>query len=75
MATRVGNFPETVRDGVDGLICEPGDVDDLERALRTLYEPGRLARLRAAVRSDGFADSWRAYLDTLYALAGSEVVH
>jgi glycosyltransferase involved in cell wall biosynthesis len=75
VATRVGNFPETVRDGVDGLICEPGDVDDLERALRTLYEPGRLARLRAAVRSDGSADSWRAYLDTLYALAGSEVVH
>ena len=74
VATRVGNFPETVRDGVDGLLCEPGDVDDLERALRVLYEPGRLARLRSGVGSCESADTWRTYLDTLYALAGSELV-
>ncbi len=74
VATRVGNFPDTVRDGVDGLLCAPGDVDDLERALRALYEPGRLARLRAGVGSGESADTWRTYLDTLYALAGSELV-
>lgn len=74
VVTRVGNFADTVRDGVDGLICEPGDVDDLERALRALYEPGRLAQLRAAVRTGESEHTWRVYLDTLYALAGVEVV-
>ena len=74
VATRVGNFPDTVRDGVDGLLCAPGDVGDLERVLRALYDPGRLARLRAGVGSCDSVDTWRTYLDTLYALAGSELV-
>ncbi|MFD0851275.1 glycosyltransferase, partial [Actinomadura adrarensis] len=33
IATRVGGFPDQVRDGVDGLICEPGDVGSLTDAL------------------------------------------
>lgn len=73
VVTRVGNFPEVVTDGVDGLICEPGDVDDLERALRVLYEPGRLARLHVAVSSTGAEDVWRTYLETLSALANAEI--
>jgi glycosyltransferase involved in cell wall biosynthesis len=73
VATRVGNFPDTIRDGVDGLLCAPGDVDALERALRALYQPGRLGELRAGVRSREPDDVWRTYLDTLYALAGATV--
>lgn len=69
VATRVGNFPDVVTDGVDGLICAPGDVADLERALRELYRPGRLAALRAGVRPADPEPVWRAYLDTLSALA------
>ncbi|HWN31363.1 MAG TPA: glycosyltransferase family 4 protein [Pseudonocardia sp.] len=65
VATRVGNFPDAVRHGVDGLLCEPGDVDDLAAALRRLYEPGQLDRLRAAVRPAETESSWRNYLDTL----------
>ena len=29
VATRVGNFPDTITDGVDGLLCAPGDEVDL----------------------------------------------
>jgi glycosyltransferase involved in cell wall biosynthesis len=68
VVTRVGNFPDVVTDGVDGLVCAPGDVDDLVRALRELYRPGRLAALRAAVWPTDAEPVWRDYLDTLLAL-------
>jgi glycosyltransferase involved in cell wall biosynthesis len=70
VATRVGNFPETVRDGVDGLLCSPGEVLDLAGALRSLYEPGRLAALRAGVRPADAEGSWRTYVAALWTLAG-----
>jgi glycosyltransferase involved in cell wall biosynthesis len=69
VATRVGNFPETVRDGVDGLLCAPDDVIDLARALRALYEPGRLRMLRSGVRPADAEASWRHYLDALSSIA------
>lgn len=69
VATRVGNFPETVRDGVDGLLCAPGDVADLARALRALYEPGRLPQLRAGVQPAQEEPVWQRYLATLSSLA------
>lgn len=65
VATRVGNFPEEVDDGVDGLLCAPGDVADLARALRELYSPGCLAALEAAVRTADGERAWQAYLNTL----------
>ncbi len=65
VATRVGNFPDVVTDGVDGLLCAPGDVDDLERALRQLYRPGRLVALRAGVRPADPDPVWRDYLAAL----------
>ncbi|HEX4362023.1 MAG TPA: glycosyltransferase family 4 protein [Pseudonocardia sp.] len=71
VVTRVGNFPDVVTDGVDGLLCTPGDVDDLVRALRELYRPGRLAALRTGVRPPESELVWRDYLATLAALAGS----
>jgi D-inositol-3-phosphate glycosyltransferase len=70
VATRVGNFPETVRDGVDGVLCSPGDVIDLARALRSLYEPGRLVALRSGVRPADAEAIWRYYIAALWSLAG-----
>ncbi|GAA5129617.1 glycosyltransferase family 4 protein [Pseudonocardia adelaidensis] len=70
VATRVGNFPETVRDGVDGLLCAPDDVADLARALGSLYAPGRLAALRAGVRPADAEPIWRDYIGALWGLAG-----
>jgi glycosyltransferase involved in cell wall biosynthesis len=69
VATRVGNFPETVVDGVDGLLCSPGDADDLARTLRSLYEPGRLRRLREGVRPADAETVWKHYMSALCMLS------
>jgi glycosyltransferase involved in cell wall biosynthesis len=65
VATRVGNFPDTIHDRVDGLLCTPGDAGDLARALHELYAPGRLEALRAAVGSTDGERVWKTYLETL----------
>jgi glycosyltransferase involved in cell wall biosynthesis len=65
VATRVGNFPDGIADGVDGLLCAPGDVADLTRALHELYAPGRLAALRAAAPVPDDEQVWKTYLETL----------
>ena len=50
VASRIGGIPETVTDGVNGLLVEPGDVDGMHRALaRLVAEPGLLARLQAGI--------------------------
>ena len=65
VATRVGNFPDVIDDGVDGLLCTPGDVADLTRALRELYAPGRLDALWAAAPVGDDEQVWKTYLETL----------
>ena len=70
VATRVGNFPDTIHDGVDGLLCAPGDVADLARALRELYAAGPPGG--AARGSTGSTDDeqvWKTYLETLLTVA------
>ncbi len=49
---RTGGVPETVRDGEEGLLVEPGDAAALEAALRELMgDPARRERMgRAALR-------------------------
>ncbi|MBA9007941.1 glycosyltransferase family 4 protein [Thermomonospora cellulosilytica] len=65
IATRVGGFPDQVRDGVDGVLCEPDDVPSLTRALERFYAPGEPERLRSAVRPVDDTPLWDAYLDRL----------
>lgn len=62
IATRVGAIAEAVIDGVNGLLCAPGDVDDLTAAINTIYEPGKLERLRQGVRPPDSESDWKAYL-------------
>ncbi|WP_183093754.1 glycosyltransferase family 4 protein [Nocardioides stalactiti] len=51
VATRVGGIPEIVRDGVDGILVDPGSVDQLAAALaRLVGDPGLRQRLAAAGR-------------------------
>jgi glycosyltransferase involved in cell wall biosynthesis len=47
IASRASAIADAVDDGVNGILCTPGDAGDLARAIRALYEPGALARLRA----------------------------
>jgi glycosyltransferase involved in cell wall biosynthesis len=65
IVTRVGSFADDVRDGIDGFVCEPGDVGSLESAIRALYAPGRLDALRAAIAPADAEPSWTAYLAAL----------
>lgn len=65
IATDVGGFADQIRDGVDGLICEPGDVSSLAGALNRFYASGEPERLRSGVRPVDHGPVWAAYLDAL----------
>jgi glycosyltransferase involved in cell wall biosynthesis len=52
VATRVGGVPDVVREGEDGFLVEPGDVDALaERLARLAADPELRERLGAAGRA------------------------
>ncbi|RAY14249.1 glycosyl transferase [Actinomadura craniellae] len=68
IATRVGGFPEQIRDGVDGLLCDPGDPASLTAAIERFYAPGEPERLRAAVRPVDPGPQWASYLEALTGL-------
>jgi glycosyltransferase involved in cell wall biosynthesis len=65
IATTAGALAEAVHDGVDGLTCLPGDVDDLARALRAISAPDTARRLRSGVRPFDPDPCWSAYLRAL----------
>jgi glycosyltransferase involved in cell wall biosynthesis len=44
VASRIGGLPSTVLEGATGLLCEPGDADDLARKLEVLLDNGELRR-------------------------------
>jgi len=51
VATRVGGVPELVRDGLTGLLVEPGDADGLAAAVKKLLDDPALAeRMGRAAR-------------------------
>jgi glycosyltransferase involved in cell wall biosynthesis len=62
VATRVGGLAEVLRDGVHGLLVEPGDVEGLARALATLLtDAGLRRRMAEAIRTLAAGDlSWDA---------------
>lgn len=52
IATRVGGIPEVIRDGEQGLLIPPGDVDALVGAIRRLIDdPALRSRLGGAARA------------------------
>ncbi|MST31985.1 glycosyltransferase [Acidimicrobiaceae bacterium USS-CC1] len=74
VATRVGELPAVVRDGVDGILVPPGDRDALAAALRTVVaDEGRRRAMTVAARDGGARFDIRAAsqrLEGLYATIG-----
>ena len=59
VASRVGGVPELVRDGVDGILVEPGDVRGLALAIvRLLRDPGLARTMGTAGRQRVLDYSW-----------------
>jgi len=51
VASAIGALQERVRDGIDGILVPPGDVNALREALHLLSsEPARLSQLRSGIR-------------------------
>jgi glycosyltransferase involved in cell wall biosynthesis len=67
IATRVGTIEDDVRDGENGILCAPDDVESLAEALRRFYAEGKPARLRAGVPAVDAGPAWRAYCAGLVA--------
>ena len=65
LATRVGTFPAQVRDGVDGVLVDPGDADALAAGLRRLADPAELARLEGGVPGVDLTTPWLRYVEAL----------
>lgn len=54
IATRIGGIPETVADGVSGLLCQAGDANDMaDKMTRLFADPELAARLGHQAGEDG----------------------
>jgi glycosyltransferase involved in cell wall biosynthesis len=62
VASRAGAVAAAIQDGVNGILCSPGDVTDLTRAISQLYLPGMLDRLRLGVRPPDTGQAWDQYI-------------
>ena len=67
LSTRVGGLPELVRDGVDGVLVEPGSAEALAEALVGLDRPA-LARLRDGAEAGRGRLTWDGYAAALEGL-------
>jgi glycosyltransferase involved in cell wall biosynthesis len=72
VATAVGGVPEVVRDGENGLLVAPGDVDALADAIRRVSEPGLRDALAAkAAGSVAELDEARLLARIVHLIEGS----
>lgn len=81
IASRVGGIPELIRDGLEGMLVEPGNVEHLTKALvdllRDAEDRGRLgeAARRRVVQDFSLERNVRLTLDWFEAAAGGRSLH
>ena len=69
LATRAGGVPEFVHDGIDGLLVEPGAVEELAEALcSVLGDPALYAKLSAGARENAERFSVERHVAEMVAL-------
>jgi glycosyltransferase involved in cell wall biosynthesis len=68
VASRIGGLPYTVADGSTGLLCRPGDADDLARQLALLLDDADLRRRMGLAGRKRFEEefSWDVVIDKHY---------
>lgn len=62
ISTKVGSLSEQVRDGKDGILCEPDSVEWLAQAIKSFYEPGTPEKLRKNVPAISADNDWNRYV-------------
>ena len=63
LASRVGHFPETVRDGVDGFLAEPGDIDSMaQQMIHAIEHPIPPENIRRKTKEMSWTNYARAIL-------------
>ncbi len=65
IATKVGSMPQQIRDGVDGLLCDPDDIAGLAASIKHFYEPGVAASLRSRIPRSTSETDWQHYVDVI----------
>lgn len=73
ISTRVGGIPELVRDRIDGILVNPGDVEALVNALQVLSDPNTREkmghsgqrRVRESFSLSGEAEQFLRFMDSL----------
>jgi len=68
IASRLGGLPWTVAEGVTGLLCEPGDPEDLARKIEVLLDDPDLRRRMGEAGRRRFDEhfSWNVIIDRDY---------
>ena len=64
ITTNVGDLGQQIRDGVDGIVCDPS-VESLAAAITEISDPRVQSALGQAVRVPTVDDEWAAYVTTL----------
>lgn len=65
IATKVGSAPSQIVDGIDGLLCEPDDVESLSSAITHFYESGIAKELASGIKNIDTEDDWTKYITAI----------
>lgn len=63
IATTASSLADQVQDGVDGLLCQPADVDSLAKTIEHFYEPGVAETLQQGIKPIKYEADWQDYIE------------